>query len=270
MATYDVVDGVGIIPPGTERIEERAFYSNKGLKSVVIPDSVTEIGSEAFAFCSALTDVRFSNSLEKIGLGAFRECPISSINLPSSLKKIDSSAFYDTKITSVVIPAGLLFVDRLAFFGCPIESLVVEDGNAYYDSRDNCNAIIKTFYDKLIRGCMNTVIPPTVTSIDVMAFGKCPGLKQITVPTSVVEVADYAFHDNEHLETVTFEGVEIKMDKEGLVFSKCPSLKTINIPVKKLAYYKRKIDKDLHGLLVEPKPSKPAKKAPAKKTACKS
>lgn len=38
MATYDVVDGVGIIPPGTERVEEKAFYSNKDLKSIVIPD----------------------------------------------------------------------------------------------------------------------------------------------------------------------------------------------------------------------------------------
>ena len=219
--------------------------------------------------CKSLTEVTLPDNVEVIGSGAFRECPISSINLPASLKKIDSCAFYDTKITSVVIPAGLLSVDCLAFIGCPIESLAVEEGNAYYDSRDNCNAIIKTFNNQLVRGCMNTVIPQTVTSINMMAFDNCPGLKQITVPASVVQVGDYAFRENDDLETVTFEGSEIEMDKEGWVFSKCPSLKAINVPLKKLAYYKRKIDKELHGLLVEPKPAKPAKKATAKKSLAK-
>ena len=86
-----------------------------------------------------------------------------------------------------------------------------------------------------------------------MAFDKCPGIKQITVSASVVEVGNYAFRDNAELETVTFEGLEIEMDKEGWVFAGCPSLKTINVPVKKLAYYKKHVDKELHGLLAESK-----------------
>jgi len=86
-----------------------------------------------------------------------------------------------------------------------------------------------------------------------MAFDACPGLKQITVPASVVEVGNYAFQNNADLETVTFEGLEIKMDKEGWVFAGCPSLKAINVPVKKLAYYKKHVDNELHGLLAESK-----------------
>ena len=52
-----MIDGVGIIPDGAKRIANKAFYMNKELVSVVIPDTVTEIGAEAFSFCTNLEKV---------------------------------------------------------------------------------------------------------------------------------------------------------------------------------------------------------------------
>ena len=122
MPTYAVVDGIGIISPGTERIEEKAFYSNKDLKSIVIPDSVTEIGPEAFAFCSALTDVRFSNSLEKICHDAFRECALTKVQLPASLKYV-TGFFKCTSLSEVTLPDHVEVIGRDAFRECPISSI---------------------------------------------------------------------------------------------------------------------------------------------------
>ena len=48
MAKYKIKDGVGIIPKGKTRIEDDAFSDCEGLTSITIPDSVTEIGEEAF------------------------------------------------------------------------------------------------------------------------------------------------------------------------------------------------------------------------------
>ena len=69
----------------------------------------------------------------------------------------------------------------------------VEEGNAEYDSRDNCNAIIEKATNTLIQGCRNTVIPNSVTSIGDGAFSGCSGLTSITIPNSVTSIDDDAF-----------------------------------------------------------------------------
>ena len=55
MAGYEIIDGVGMIPDGVTVIEREAFEDRKDLKSVIIPSSVTEIGSDAFPFVAVLT-----------------------------------------------------------------------------------------------------------------------------------------------------------------------------------------------------------------------
>ena len=52
-----------------------------------------------------------------------------------------------------------------------LTSIVVAKENKVYDSRNHCNAIIKTKSNSLIAGCQNTEIPYTVTRIEDEAFG---------------------------------------------------------------------------------------------------
>ncbi|MBQ2778911.1 MAG: leucine-rich repeat domain-containing protein, partial [Bacteroidaceae bacterium] len=72
---------------------------------------------------------------------------------------------------------------------------VVDEGNTIYDSRGNCNAIIKTASNTLILGCKNTIIPEGVTSIGESAFGGCDGLTSIEIPSSVTSIVESAFGD---------------------------------------------------------------------------
>ena len=59
------------------------------------------------------------------------------------------------------------------YFCSGLDSITVESGNIVYDSRDNCNAIIETATNTLLRGCKNTIIPHSVTSIGDNAFRGC-------------------------------------------------------------------------------------------------
>ena len=74
-----------------------------------------------------------------------------------------------------------------------LTTIKVENGNARFDSRNNSNAIIETESNTLIAGCMNTIIPNSVTSIGSFAFLGCQGLTSINIPNSVTSIGMWAF-----------------------------------------------------------------------------
>ena len=81
------------------------------------------------------------------------------------------------------------------FSGCTNLAVIkVSDDNSVYDSREGCNAIIKTNDNTLIAGCNNTKIPGSVTSIGSYACYDCSNLTSITLPNNVMSIGDYAFH----------------------------------------------------------------------------
>ena len=103
--------------------------------------------------------------------------------------------------------------------------MVVEGGNATYDSRDNCNAIIETATNTLIAGCQNTTIPNSVTSIGDCAFYDCTSLASITIPESVTSIGDNAFYYCSSLTSITIPNSVTSIGKWA--FSFCASLKTV-------------------------------------------
>ena len=142
-------------------------------KSKGVTYTVTGIKSYVFSNCESLTSVTIPNSVTSIGEGAFMDC---------------------TNITSITIPNSVTSIDALAFDGCTnLIEIVVSDGNRKYDSRDNCNAIIETASNTLVKACRNTTIPNTVTSIGRSAFANCEGLTCVTIPSNVTNIDDFAF-----------------------------------------------------------------------------
>lgn len=95
-----------------------------------------------------------------------------------------------------------------SFSGCSaLASIIVDAGNKYYDSRDNCNAIIKTKSNELVAGCKNTDIPSSVTRIGDFAFNGCTGLESITIPNLVTRIGSDAFYNCVGLETLVCHAV---------------------------------------------------------------
>ena len=152
------------------KIGENAFCYCSGLTSITIPNSVKAIGNDAFCGCSSLTSMSVPNSVTSIGLYAFENC---------------------SSLTSIIIPNSVTIIGGNLFSGCSsLTSITIEEGNAFYDSRDNCNAIIETKTNKLISACQKTVIPNTVVEIAGTAFWGCERLSKLVIPFSVTSIDD--------------------------------------------------------------------------------
>ena len=222
-----------------------AFEDCSGLTSVVVPNSVTAIGygyfsirRDAFSGCSGLESIVVENGnqvydsrdncnaiIETKTNILIRGCKNSII--PDSVTEIGYGAFAGCSgLSSIVIPNSVTKIGGGAFGGCSgLESIVVENGNQVYDSRDNCNAIVETKTNKLLRGCKNTVIPDSVTSIGNGAFWRCHGLTSIVIPNSVTEIGGSAFGGCSGLTSIVIPN-SVTVIENG-AFSGCSGLESI-------------------------------------------
>ena len=188
-------------------IETKSNNLVLGCKNTIIPNTVTIINHWAFDSCVGLTSLAIPNSVTDIADQAFCGC----INL-----------------SSITIPKSVTFISSCAFDYCSrLATIVVEEGNPVYDSRDNCNAIIETESNTLIAGCLNTVIPSSVTFIGRDSFcGR--GIISVTIPNSVTSIGSSAFRLCENLDSVIIgDGVKTI---EGGAFTYCCSLFSVSIP----------------------------------------
>ena len=103
--------------PDMDYIGDNPTYNGfSKLTTVKLADSVTSIGTGAFAHCNALSNISFGNGLTKIGDFAFSCCwKLKQVTLPSSLTTIGADAFRGTSLTSVMIPKSVKSVGSEAF-----------------------------------------------------------------------------------------------------------------------------------------------------------
>ncbi len=226
------------IPNSVTVIGRSAFHACGQMASVIIPNSVTSIDMEAFRQ-TGLTSVTIPNSVRTIGGAAFAECPrLESVTLPDSITELEFWVLMGcSSLSSITIPSSVTSIDIHAFsWSGNVTSIVVESGNEVYDSRENCNAIIETASNKLFIGCMNTVIPNTVTSIGDEAFDRCFRLSSITIPSSVTSIGNSAFTNCTGLtEITTLATTPPTLGSD--VFSNVPTDIPVYVPCGSLASY---------------------------------
>lgn len=109
-----------VIPDSVIEIGERAFYTCLQLEEVTMGNGVKKIGREAFAGCFKMKTIHLSDSLQEIGLRAFNFCEsLEALELPSSLRNIEMEAFGNcVRLKSLKIPDGVQAIPPAVFDQC--------------------------------------------------------------------------------------------------------------------------------------------------------
>ena len=151
------------VPEGTEKISSYAFYNCKSLTTVILPDSLTDMGDSTFSRCSSLAEIDIPAGVSRIGEETFNFCrSLVRIAISDSVVSIGERAFRSCdSLTEFTIPAGVTRIEKGTFSSC--------------------------------RNLVRVTIPEGVTSIGYAAFDASVSLENITIPESVVEIDPLAF-----------------------------------------------------------------------------
>lgn len=225
------ISGTGAMEEYEWRSDVPWYQSRDSIKTVVMENGVTTIGSYAFFNCSGLTNVTIPESVTSIGKNAFGNCNnltdvyITDIDAWCRINFGDTPMGYakniwlnGSKITSVTVPEG-----------------VTELNYTFYGFKDLIRVTLpksltgigeKTFYK--CTSLISITIPDGVTAIGDSACSSCTSLASVTIPASVTSIGDRAFEDCSGLTSVTIpEGVTVIGSG---AFSSCSSLASVDLP----------------------------------------
>lgn len=206
-------------------IEERERYK-KGKyllnsETVVFPSKIDGNTVSEVSFNSGMTPHEFFmvSDVEDV----------KKVIISEGIKKI-SGNFGFSKLESLVIPASLTGISYE--YNLPrsdyMKSIEVDKNNKEFDSRNNCNALIRTSTNELIMGTSTTVIPESVTKIANSAFYGLVELQSIVIPKGITTIGNGAFRDCDALTTVYYKGSEEEWQKITIEANNDP-LKNANI-----------------------------------------
>ncbi|GAB6394769.1 MAG: Leucine rich repeat-containing protein [Bacteroidales bacterium] len=175
-----------MLPDNITGVGSKVFEGCTGLTGIIIPNNVTSIGYRAFFECSGLQNVTIGNGVISIGEYAFAWCNgLTGITLPDSVMSIRERAFKGCKrLKSITIPNGVRSIDRAAFAYCyKLESITIGS---------SVESIGEFAFTKCWR-LPSVTIPNSVAGIKSFAFYQCKRLTSITIPKSVTSIGGYVF-----------------------------------------------------------------------------
>ena len=237
-----------ILGDSVRRIEYEAFRSCSNLKSVTIPNGVTEIGDYAFAHCFNLAIINIPESIVFVGQCAFSQTAWlenlpdgeiyvgkvlygykgtmpenTSIVVKEGTVSITEYGLHDfDNLTSITIPESLVSIGKYAFSGC----------NGLKHITLNCPNIKSWEWEcwgnEVHDGVEEIVLGDNVTSIGYEGLAGFRNIKSIVIPTRVTSIGARAFANCNSLTSIN---ISDNVNSIGYsAFGSCSSLTSIDIP----------------------------------------
>lgn len=162
------------------------FYNCTKLTSIIIPNSITSIGSSAFSGCTTLVSVTLDNNITSIGSHAFRNCEIlNSIVIPDSVTSLGIYTFSSCSALPYINIQNVTSIGEGVFQYCyNLTSITL--------SNSLISIGMSAFY---FSGLTSITIPSSVTSIGNAAFQACTKLTSVNFPNGTCSIGYQAFRD---------------------------------------------------------------------------
>ena len=186
------------IPEGVTEIGEYAF-SGSSIYHITLPVGITEIKDYTFTSCSNLSQVTIPEGVTAIGQTAFGMCPsLHEAILPSTLKTIGDGAFFTAGFYAgyfnVNLPNSLISIGAEAFMGSAVREVT---------------------------------LPSSIDSIAMQTFAMCGKLQRVNIPSSVKKIGPMAFYANNALRSVDIPNSVKDIDYGAFLW--CEQLDTVTI-----------------------------------------
>lgn len=213
-----------VVPEGVTAIGGWAF-SCCGIEKVHLPDSLIEIGANAFFGCFSLAYIKIPESVRKIGANCFCNCNINNLN-HSQIKIENGCVIKDNCLQyisvpgdgEIIIPDYVTSIGDAAFINSHVESITIPSS-------------VKSIGDNAFLGIEDLesiTILEGVQEINMYAFYQCHNLKTVILPSTLKKIGKSAFAEDINLENLVLpEGLEI-IGKSA--FADCTKLKGLKIP----------------------------------------
>ena len=174
------------LPEGITSIREYAFQGNAHIQSVILPNSLKDIGQLAFDQCKALKYVTFGNCPDAVlGYRVFAGCPIEQANITSP------DAFIRMALNSPQLEWS--YLHNIYYNGEPYTDFVIPEGVTSIRE--------KAFYNN--KEITSITFPNSLQEIGYRAFYDCWGLRELTFGSSIKTIKEQAFYG------CTFDKVDI-------------------------------------------------------------
>ena len=190
-------------PSGMTKVPDGMFYYSKlTLDNVTFPDSITEIGEQAFSYMT-INSITLPKNLKIIGKDAFSYSTINNITISKTLETINEHAFVNSEIQNASFEYGIKVIPKEMFMFCygltkvTLPNTVTEiSDKAFYSCKSLSSINLSTNLEK----------------IGTDAFMYCESLKEITIPASITEIDYYPF-ERTGLQTIKFAQGTTKIPK---------------------------------------------------------
>ncbi len=167
-------------------------FADKTFTTVIIPDTVTEIGQNTFYGCKQLTEVKLgaNSGLTTIGNNAFSGC--------SALK-------------AITIPKGVTTIGNAAFNNCAsIEAYTVASENTVYRSENG--HLIEIATDTLIHGANNSDIPQSVRALGAYSFQRINAITELNIPKTITKIGN-SFINASTVAKINYAGTQAEWEQ---------------------------------------------------------
>ena len=222
-----------VLPDSLKEIGEGAFWECIELKSIKIPNNVISIGMEAFYLCSSLEEIVFSNKLQTIGANAFEKCSkITDIILFENLLTIGDEAFRDcSSIEVITIPNTVTQIGTRAFFNCiGLKEITLGEGIKTMGAEmlRDCVSLTKIYYNAIVADDIKNrfYIFEGLHENDGISF--IVGSSVTRIPANLCKTGSSGYYPN--ITTISFNPNSSCESIGECAFESCTAIERLDIP----------------------------------------